>query len=201
MIMRSVLLTILAFGAIAAGGCAGSATDALSISPDLQGTTVVMSASWPTDVLDIKALGRSATRVVSGVVKSVDPPRMATLTEGPEAGVTVVYSDAIVQTDRSLKGQAAKKAELISVRLLGGTVDGYTFVYEDEAKLAEGDRVVVFLTDSPDPLYPRDEGFQYAALWGMHGAFRIQNDIGIRSADIPADQRSIPLTEIEASVR
>ena len=195
-------LTILALVLITAGGCASSTAGTLSTPSAMQGQTVVMSPSWAAEkVLDMKALGRSATRVVSGVVESIGSPQAATFAEGPEAGVTVVYSDATIRVDRSLKGQAAAKAERVSVRLLGGTVDGYTFIYEDEAQLADGDQVIVFLTTSPGPLYPQDGDFQYAALWGMHGAFRMQDNVGIRSAAIPADKRNVSLTEIEESVR
>lgn len=200
--MRSVLFAILAFALVVAGGCANSTTGIFSSSLDSQGKTVVLSASWAAEtVLDMKALGRNATLVVSGVVESVSPSKTETLSEGYEVGSTVVYSDAIIRPDRSIKGDTVKKNESISVRLLGGTVNGYTFVYEDEAQLTEGEHVVLFLTDSPDPLYPLDNGFQYAVLWGIHGAFHIQGDIGTRSTNIPAGHRDKTLNEIEESVR
>lgn len=200
--MRSVLLAILAFALVTAGACTDSITGPSSTPSDLQGTKVVIGASWAAETaLNMKALGSTAARVVSGVVESVSPPKVATLSEGYEAGSKVVYSDAIVRLERALKGNAVDKNESISVRLLGGTFDGYTFVYEDEAQLTKGDHVVLFLTNSPNPYYPRDNGFQYAVLWGMHGAFRMQGDLGTRSAEIPADQRDKTLTEIEESVR
>jgi hypothetical protein len=200
--MRSVIFAVLAAGLVTTGACASAATSTLSSSPDMAGQRVVMSASWAAETaLNMKALGQAATQVVSGVVESLGSPEMVTLSEGYEAGTTVVYSDATIRTDRSLKGQATKKDGRVSVRLLGGTVDGYTFVYEDEAQLAEGEQVILFLTDSPNPLYPRDKDFQYAVLWGLHGAFRMQGDIGTRSERIPADYRSMPKTEIEDSVR
>jgi hypothetical protein len=199
---KNLLLAISTIVLVAVGGCGGSTAGTLSSPSATQAETLVMSPSWAAEkVLDMNELGRNATRVVSGVVESVGPSQPATLAEGPEAGVAVVYADAIIRVDRALKGEAAGKAERVAVRLLGGTVDGYTFVYEDEAELREGDRVILFLTDDPGPLYPHDGGFQYAVLWGMHGAFRIEGDVGVRSDRIPADKRDVPLTEIEESVR
>lgn len=199
---RCVFSAILTLVCVSAAGCAHSTADTTAVPSGLQGQTVVMDPSWAAEqVLDMKALGRSAVRVISGVVESVGPHQLATFSEGPEAGVTVVYSDATIRVDRTLRGEAAAKAERVSVRLLGGTVDGYAFVYHDEAQLTQGDQVIVFLTDDPGPLYPQDGDFQYAVLWGMHGAFRVEGDVGVRSDAIPADKRDVPLTEIEESVR
>jgi hypothetical protein len=200
--MRSALLLVLAIGLAVAAGCGGPDAGPSSRASDLQGQTVVVSPTWAAEeVLDMRAMGSRATRVVTGVVESVDAPQAVTLTEGFESGITVVYSDATIRVDRSLKGEAAKEAERVSVRVLGGTVDDYTFVYEDEAKLGVGDPVVLFLTDNPDSFYPRDAELQYAVLWGMHGAFHVKDGTGCRSAGIPADKRNVPMTVIEESVR
>ena len=199
--MRIVLLAILAVALVVTAGCASSTAGTSSTSLDLQGQTYVISASWPGKALDMKELGRAATLVISGVVESKSQPTVETLTEGLEAGRAVVYADALIRPDRSLKGKSVKTDETVSVRLLGGTVDGYTLAWDDEAELTEGDHVVLFLTDNPNPFYPRDNGFQYAVLWAMHGAFRIQGDIATRSDHIPAEHRQKSLTDIEDSVR
>jgi hypothetical protein len=199
--MRVVLLAILALALVVTAGCASSTVDTSSTSLDLGRQTYVISASWPEKSLDMKELGRAATLVVSGVVVSKGQPTVETLTEGPEAGRAVVYADAMIRPDRVLKGRPVETDETVSVRLLGGTVDGYTLAWDDEAELTEGDHVVLFLTDSPNQFYPRDNGFQCAVLWAMHGAFRIQGDIATRSDHIPAEHRQKSMTDIADSVR
>lgn len=197
-----VLLAVLALGLVGVAGCEGQATEAPGVADELKGQTVVASPSWAADgVLDMKAMGRRATRVVTGVVESVGPPQAAILVGGFEDGITVVYSDATVLLNGSMKGKSAEESERIAVRLLGGTLSDYTFRYEDEAQMSAGDRVVLFLTDNPDTLYPRDNGFQYAVLWGVHGAFRMKGNLGTRGAGIPAEHRDVPLSDIEASVQ
>jgi hypothetical protein len=152
-----VLLAVLALGLVGVAGCEGQATEAPGVADELKGQTVVASPSWAADeVLDMKAMGRRATRVVTGVVESVGPPQAAILVGGFEDGITVVYSDATVLLNGSMKGKSAEESERIAVRLLGGTLSDYTFRYEDEAQMSAGDRVVLFLTDNPDTLYPRD---------------------------------------------
>ena len=127
-LMRKLSIRTLAIsGCIAAGVFAGSV-----------GATIVKS-------LGLDELSRTADVVVHGHVEHQESMW------GPQR--SRIYTVTKVRVSETLKGDATKD-RVLTVRQLGGTVDGISQIIAGNAKLADGEEVIVFLRRDPEePLH------------------------------------------------
>jgi len=177
-------------------GCASDALNAEAEGTSADQNQTVVSALWAAEeVLDLGNVAAASSDIVRGTVEAVGEPRTAVIEGGAYDGLTVVYRDAELVVTRGLKGHCAS-GEVISVRLLGGTVGDLTFVYEGEGDVSVGEDVSLFLTDQPDEIYPRADGFGYAIVYGVNGKFHMDGDSARRGAEVPDEYRDASFDEL-----
>lgn len=107
--------------------------------------------------MPLEKLGSAAGVVVEGRVQSVRAVR-----RGPR-----VYTDATVTVTACLRGPCGPE---VTVRQLGGEVDGVGTVLDGTASFAAGDEVMLFLR-------ARSDG-AFAPVGMAQGAFRTERDAG-----------------------
>ncbi len=103
--------------------------------------------------LPLEKVGSGAAVVVQGTVRSVEPIRR----NGR------IYTDAVVTVDACLRGSCAAA---VTVRQLGGEIDGAGVAVEGAARFAVGDEVMLFLR-------PRLDG-AFAPVGMAQGAFQVE---------------------------
>jgi hypothetical protein len=111
--------------------------------------------------MDTEALVRLSSVIVRGEVESI--------VSRPDASPTRVHTDVTIRVAESLKGAAGQ--ERITLKLLGGSVDGYEGVVSGAPVFGKGERVLVFLTVTKKGAL---------TVTGLHqGKFRIQSEGGV----------------------
>jgi hypothetical protein len=170
----------------------------------MNSTTSVTSSSWPSEVLSISFLDNHSESVVEGHVMEILPSRWntpdgrkPTLSDAGSAfKADSIYTDVIIKVDKNVKGSTP--ATLI-VRTLGGQVEDYSNIVEDEAKFELGENVLLFLTKE-DPFTDNSAGAHYRITSWKFGKFSITKDNQAVRHDIPPEHQRIPLETLLNSI-
>lgn len=122
--------------------------------------------------MSMEDLVNKSTLVVHGRVSGrSDAFKFSPSRAGSSAGYTEIYTDVYFEPIRILKGEAEQ--DQLSIRILGGTVDGVTCISDSEPKLTDGTEYVLFL-DTPQE---NDSGDKYYYVCGIdQGAFKKSGD-------------------------
>lgn len=90
--------------------------------------------------LSLEQLVEQADMILTGTVTGIETRG------GP--GSKIIYSNAVIAVDQVFKGQPG--ATTITVKVLGGTVDGVTQAVEDVASFRQNEKVLLFLKLNSD---------------------------------------------------
>jgi hypothetical protein len=82
-------------------------------------------------------------------------------------GISIIYTDVIVEADRYLYGEP--KSERIAIRVWGGRIGDTVMLVEDEAVFTLGEHIVVFLARAPYEVVSPD-GIDALSYYQVTGA-------------------------------
>jgi hypothetical protein len=182
--LKQVVLAVIATAILLLPGCGGPPSAVQEESP----VTAVYTSGQPAlESYEPAWLARNSTAAIVGTVLGVSDPAVL---DDPPLGPRC-YRDVYVEVDRCLKG-AYEPGETATVRYFAnGTVDGVLYEYNLALEFAEGEQVLLMISDSlldGVPLVTASES----------GKFVLEGDIARRES-APPEYLSVPVSEIEAA--
>jgi len=202
-----VVLTVI--GLLVVGGWIwgmGKNVDAANKSADRSAadvTIVYHSLYAAEEVNDIARLTERSALVIEGHVDGVESLMRGASRPVSGTASEMVYQDFLVRIARVLKGSDRSEGDVVRVRVLGGTTDGLTVSMGDSApRLAVGEDVLLFLSDTPTPECPSGQGFQYLVYADGFGSFTVRGGLAVRDADATQASASagVSITELRDQV-
>lgn len=211
--MKKFLLVAFAGVAIVAGIAAfaflvgGTATPpvAAPVATATQPVTpmgITIHPNWVAEVVNLSFLNKNAESVVIGRVVEILPPKWD-IPDGRQPALlpwsdTLIYTDAIVQVDRVVKGSVPSR---IVVRTIGGAIGIYSVVVEGETNLEAGQKVLLFLTKEGQLDNKAGDDGAYWVVGSQHGKFTVTDDNFAVRHNVDEQYQKLPLQEVLDSAK
>jgi len=147
---------------------------------------VIVETQWPEEVSSVAWLVRNSSAVIRGTVTGISDPFEAT----DVMGQLIVCHDVEIAVSNSIKG-SHRRGETVTVRVRGGSFEGFTYVDDDQPVFTIGEDVLVMLA--------QNEWGGYGVTGAFSGKFHMENEVARRDdARVPTEMRGVGIGLIEA---
>lgn len=142
-------------------------------------------------VPSLKALVQSSDRIVADVIRIGETVEETVNLnpEGDPARIVCTYLE--IEPTEHLKGTPTEK---LTVRLLGGFINGYAIIDADAPPIVDGEQAMLFLAKSEMPKKGSSDEV-YRLPYAIYGKFRIEEKDSQRVVKLPLPAQTLGITD------